>query len=151
MDGNNKEGNDYDEETQALLHALDNENNSNIVKLSQGKIKSMKNTFLQQLHLPREELKLLHIKLKEYRMVDDLSDLNLGCYLRWIPLKNPDKLNLTNGAFVTDYKIVPGGVVLICRNHYNRFVQIKFDENMIFQKLTDQEKIILSVMEYLNS
>ena len=95
MNGNKNPDDDveYDEETLALLHALDNENNSNIVKLSHSKIKSMKNTFLQQLHLPREELKLLHLKLKEYRIVDDLSDINIGCYLRWIPLKNPDKLN----------------------------------------------------------
>tara|TARA_B110000285_G_C14939291_1_gene521198 strand:- start:39 stop:476 length:438 start_codon:yes stop_codon:yes gene_type:complete len=140
-----------DEETHALLHALDNDNNSNIVKLSNSKIKSMKNNFLQQLQLSRDELKLMHMKLKEYRIVDDLSDLQVGCYLRWIPLKNPDELNLTNGAFVTDYKMYTSGIVVICRNQYNRFVQIKFDENMMFQKITDQEKIILSVIEYLNT
>jgi len=140
-----------DDETLALLHALDNDNNSNIVKLSHSKIKSMKNNFLQQLQLPKDDLKLMHLKLKEYRIVDDLSDLQTGCFLRWIPLKNPDKINLTNGAFLTDYRMFTTGVVISCRNHYNRFIQIKFDENMIFQKITDQEKVILSVMEYLNS
>ena len=54
-----------DEETLALLHALDNDNNTNIVKLSNNTIKSLKNNFLQQLHLSRDELKLMHIKLKE--------------------------------------------------------------------------------------
>ena len=140
-----------DEETLALLHALENEGNSKIVKLTNSKIKSLKNNFLQQLHLPRDELKLMHLKLQEYRIVDDLSDLKVGCFLRWIPLKDPDNLNLTNGAFVTDYKFCTSGIIITCRNHFNRFVQIKFDENMIFQKITDQEKVILSVMDFLNS
>lgn len=140
-----------DDETLALLHALENENNSNIVKLSNSKIKSMKNYFLQQLHLSRDELKLMHLKLEEYRIVDDLSDLKVGCFLRWIPLKDPDNLNLTNGAFVADYKFCNSGIVITCRNPFNRFVQIKFDENMIFQKITDQEKVILSVLDYLKT
>ena len=140
-----------DAETLALLHALENDNNSNIVKLSNSKIKSLKNNFLQQLHLSRDELKLMHIKLKEYRIVDDLTDLQVGGYLRWIPLKNPDNINLTNGAFVTDYKFCNSGIVLTCRNQFNRFLQLRFDENMIFQKITDQEKIILSVLDYLNT
>lgn len=140
-----------DEETIALLHALDNDNNSNIVKLSNSIIKSLKNNFLQELQLSREELKLMHIKLKEYRVVDDLTDLKIGCYLRWIPLSNPDYINITNGAFVTDYKFCTSGTIITCRNRNNRYIQIKFDENMIFQKITPQEKVILSVLDYLKS
>jgi len=31
-----------------------------------------------------------------------------------------------------------------------RFFQIRFDECMVFQKLSPNEKVLLSVMDYLN-
>ena len=66
-----------------LLKSLDNENNSSMNNLSSKKIKSMKNDYLQQLQLSREKLKEYHTKLKEYRYVDDLSDIQYGRYIRY--------------------------------------------------------------------
>ena len=57
---------------------------------------------LQKLQLSRDDLKSLHKKLKDYRYCSDLTDLQSGNYLRWIPLKDPDNLNLTNGAYLCD-------------------------------------------------
>ena len=75
-----------------LLHALDNENNSSIVNLTTAKIKSAKNDILQKLQLPREKLKELHTKLSEYRVVNDIDDIEYGRYIRWISLKDPSKI-----------------------------------------------------------
>ncbi len=36
------------------------------------------------------------------------------------------------------------------KNRMNRFFQINLDENLIFQKLTDQEKIILYAIDLAN-
>ena len=36
------------------------------------------------------------------------------------------------------------------KNNMNRFFQINLDENLIFQKLTDQEKIILYAIDIVN-
>ena len=79
-----------------------------------------------------------------------MSDLSYGHYIRWINLKNPDSFKLTNGAIVCDIKVINNQVQIICKGGNRRIFQIKFDENMIFQKLTDQEKVLLSVLDYLN-
>ena len=133
-----------------LLKSLDNENNSSMNNLSSKKIKSMKNDYLQQLQLSREKLKEYHTKLKEYRYVDDLSDIQYGRYIRWINLKDPTNISLTQGGLIIDIKICQGGIQVVCKNFRNKKFQIKIDECFIFQKLTDQEKIILSALDYVN-
>ena len=133
-----------------LLKSLDNENNSSMNNLNSKKIKSMKNDYLQQLQLSREKLKEYHTKLKEYRYVDDLSDIQYGRYIRWINLKDPANISLTQGGLIIDIKICQGGIQVVCKNFRNKKFQIKIDECFIFQKLTDQEKIILSALDYLN-
>lgn len=133
-----------------LQKALDNENNSSIMNLNSKKIKSIKNDYLQKLLLPRDKLKEYHLKLKEYRYVDDLSDIQYGRYIRWINLKNPDNIKLTTGGIIIDIKIIESGIHLVCKNNMNHCVQIKIDENIIFQKLTDQEKILITALDYLD-
>jgi hypothetical protein len=133
-----------------LIKSLDNENNSGMNNLTSSKIKSIKNNYLQQLQLSREKLIEYHTKLKEYRYVDDLTDIQFGRYIRWINLKDPYKINLTSGGIIIDIKICENGIQLVCKNIRNQKFQIKIDECFIFQKLTDQEKIILSALDYVN-
>ena len=138
-----------EEYIETVLKSLDNDKNENIMQLTNAKIKEQKNNILQQLQLERSNLRSFHEKLKGYRYVDEISDLQFGYYLRWIPLKNPDDIKLTNGAHICDIKILNDGVHIVCRNGYNRFMQINLDENLVFQKLSDQEKIILKTLDYL--
>jgi len=133
-----------------LLYALDNDKNEKIVSLNKEKIMKMKNDILQTLQLSREKLKELHKKLKDYRYVSDLADLNEGSYIRWISLKNPDNIKLTNGGILVDTLIFNDGLQLRVKNNMNRFLQIKFDEALIFQKLSNQEKIILDIINYID-
>ena len=137
-------------DTEHLKKALDNENNESICKLTTHLIKQIKNDMLQQLQLSREKLKELHKKLKEYRYVDDLSNLQYGRFIRWINLKKTDNIFLTNGAHIMDIKIEKTGIQVLCRNNMNRFVTLNIDEHMIFQKITDQEKVLICAMDYLN-
>ena len=137
----------YNEEY--LLKSLDNENNESISNLSSKKIKAIKNDYLQQLQLSREKSKDFHDKLKEYRYVDDLTTIQYGRYIRWINLKDPANIKLTTGAIIIDIKILEDGIHLVCKNFRNRKFQIKIDECFIFQKLTDQEKVIISALDYL--
>ena len=132
-----------------LLKSLDNENNSSIGNLNSKKIKSMKNDYLQQLQLPREKLKEYHKKLKDYRYVDDLSNIQYGRYIRWINLTDPRNLSLTTGGIIIDIKIYENGIHIICKNFKNNKFQIKINECFIFQKITEQEKIILFALDYL--
>ena len=132
-----------------LIKSLDNENNVGIENLSTRKIKSLKNDYLQQLQLSRDDLKNYHSKLKEYRFVDDLTNIQYGRYIRWISLKNPEKLCLTTGGVIIDIQLLEDGIYILCKNFRNKRMKIKIDECFIFQKLTDQEKIILGILDHL--
>jgi len=132
-----------------LLDALENDSNSSIIKLTTRKIQDHKNTILQQIQLPREKLKSYNKKLKNYRYCSDLKDIQYGFYIRWIPLKDMGNLNLTNGALICDVKLINEQLHILCKNR-NRMMQIKFDEALIFQKISDQERVILSILDYLD-
>jgi hypothetical protein len=132
-----------------LLKAMDNEQNESILSYNKQEIQKIKNDVLQQLQLPRNQLIEYHNKLKTYRYVSDLADLKYGNFIRWISLKNPDRINLTNGSLIVDIKFLNEGVNILCKNYANRVFQIRFDECLIFQKLSDQEQILLDIMEHL--
>ena len=132
-----------------LLNALEKKTTPAIMNLTPGKIKQYKNDILQRLGLDRETLKIYHKKLKNYRYCTDVLDIQDGRYVRWIPLKDPSKIKLTNGAFVSDKLILDNGIHIQLRNTQGRIFQIKYDECEIFQKITDEEKIILNVLKEL--
>jgi len=132
-----------------LKKALENDNNESIVNLTIQDIKSQKNDILQKLNLSRENLRENTKKLKEYRYINNINDLNYGSYIRWINLTKIDNLKLTNGGLICEIKI-NNGIEILCKNNYNKFFVVNFDENLIFQKLTNQEKIILHVIKELN-
>ncbi len=132
-----------------LFNALENESNASIMKLNTKIIQKRKNDMLQQLRLDRTELKKFNKKLKQYRLCSELYDLQYGYYIRWIPLRDPNKVYLTNGATIVDILFENNESHILCRNFKNRFIRIKFDEIIVFQKISDQEKVILKVLDYL--
>jgi hypothetical protein len=136
-----------------LIKALDNDTNQSIVEteLDYQKLNAAKNNILQQLQMPRETLKTMHKQLKAYRYIETLEEVRYGGYIRWISLKNPAVIKLTNGGVIVTIKVIKEDEVhLVCRNKMNNLFQVKLNENIIFQKLNDQEQVLLSAMEYLN-
>ena len=138
-----------DDLKEKISELLENEENASIIKLTRSKIKDTINNMLQKLQLNKNKLKEFHKKLKNYRYVDELVDIRMGYYIRWINLKNIDDIKLTNGGLICDIKIIDDKVQIVCKNNMNQFMQIKLDECLIFQKISEQEGILLSVMEYL--
>lgn len=132
-----------------LLSALENEDNSSLLELDLKKISAIKNDILQKLNMSREILKDFNKKLKKYRYVEDLSEIKFGSYIRWIPLKDPTNIKLTNGGFICDVKVLDAGIHILCRNGFNRIFQLSMDENLIFQKLNDEEMILLKTLDHL--
>tara|TARA_B100000768_G_scaffold24320_1_gene22009 strand:- start:3070 stop:3495 length:426 start_codon:yes stop_codon:yes gene_type:complete len=132
----------------SLLKALDNDNNENIMDLDLDKIQKMKHNILSELELTEDKYSSIMNSLREYKYIDEIPDLDYGHYIRWISLKNPANIKLTNGGILCDIK-VNEQVSLLCKNKLNHFFQIKMDECLIFQKLTNEEKIILNVINYL--
>jgi|TARA_B100000795_G_scaffold199322_1_gene153168 hypothetical protein len=132
-----------------LIDALDNDSNSSIMNLNSIKIKDQKNNILQKIQLPREKLKEYHKKLKKYRYCPEVGDVQYGFYIRWISLKSVGNLKITNGAFICEIKSINNEIHIVCKNGMNRMMQLKFDEVLIFQKLSEQEQLILGVLDYL--
>lgn len=133
----------------ALLHALNNEANESILDTTTSTIQAKKNDMLQKLQLPRNELKKMHTALKFYKYVDELPEINLGRYIRWISLKNPDNIKLTRGGIICDIYTSNDDIEIKCKNNMNRLFTLKLNECFIFQKLTDQEQVILSAVNHL--
>jgi hypothetical protein len=132
-----------------LKKALDNDKNELILNLDSGKVTKTKNEVLEQLHFKKGELKIIQKKLKDYRFIDEMNELHFGNYIRWITIKNPENIRLTNGGIVCDMKALNDDISITCKNNMNRFFQLKMSENLIFQKITDQERVLLKVMDFL--
>lgn len=137
-----------------LLKALDNESNDSIFHLNSKKIKEMNLQVIKELKLPREKTLKIMSKLNEYRYVDEVNDLKYGTYLRWIPLNDDIKdedIELTRGAIFCEVKITDDGIYLVCKNigYYKKHFQLKLDDNLIFQKLTHQELVIIGALNHL--
>ena len=122
---------------------------------------------MTRIGLEDDELESTLLKLSDYRYVEELQDIHHGAFIRYIPLivkkggnmgnnnnnNNGDESNeiqIKPGGFICDIKILGSGVQLLCRNHFRRMFQLKLDEVLLFQKLTKEEEIILSVFDYLN-
>ena len=48
-------------------------------------------------------------------------------------------------------KVGDDGIIIVCKNRMNRFFSFKMNETLIFQRLTEQEQVLLSALDYLNS
>lgn len=96
-------------------------------------------TMHEMKHKILKKLKVDESKLKEYRYIDELHQLTTGAFIRWINLNNPSKL--MNGGFVVRVDIEEEGTRVVCKNR-GKFFQCWMDECVIFQKLTEQERIV---------
>jgi hypothetical protein len=135
-----------------LLKALDDESNENLFNLTTKKILEMNLQILKELELDKNETLELLKKLKEYKYVDEMSDLKYGTYIRWISISNPENIELAKGAIFCEIKITDNGVFIVYKNFgYNtKYFQIKMDECLVFQKLTSQEQVLLSALDHLS-
>ena len=120
------------------------------MELTFAEVERKKRTILEELKLSRMELKTLLKKLEDYRYIDELPELQQGRYLRWINLTNPDRLKLTNGGILCDVKI-EDNVVLVLKNNMNSIFHINMDKCLIFQKFSDQERVILYAVDFLKN
>jgi hypothetical protein len=139
-------------DTTKLLKALDNDSNEQILNFTTKKIIETNLSILKELHLSNKDTLELLEKLKGYKYVDELNELKYGTYLRWIPMNNPNAIILTKGAIFCETKITDNGIFMVCKNYgfSSKHFQISLDNNLVFQKLTNQEQIILSAMDHLS-
>ena len=141
-----------------ILKNIESDKLLSISKLTYDKINTIKYNVLTRVGLEDDELESMLLKLSDYRYVEELQDIHHGAFIRYVPLisnavkssENADEIILKPGGFICDVKILGTGVQLLCRNHFRRMFQLRLDEVLLFQKLTKQEEIILSVFDYLH-
>ncbi len=135
-----------------LLKALDNEKNEKIMNFNTKKMHEMNNKILKELGLPYDVFNEYMEKLEDYKYVDEMGDLKTGSFVRWIPICESKPVELKKGGVLCDVKVTDNGVYIVCKvfSYKPSHVQLKMDDVLIFQKLSDQEKILLSVIDHLS-
>ena len=132
-----------------LSEALDNDANESILHLTSLKILELNLSILKELHLSRETTLDYLKKLKGYRYVDEINELKYGAFIRWIPITDPNNLQLKYCGIICDIKITNAGIVIVCKNFMHRCYSFRMDNCLIFQKLTNQEQVILSALDHI--
>lgn len=121
----------------------------NLLFMSSGKIKELKNNILQKLYLTREELLHYHKVLKQYRYVDEIDEIKIGAYIRWFNLTKQDNIKLTNGGIILDITKGNDDILIICKNNRNRIFSLNLNKCIIFQKISSQEQILIKIVDYI--
>lgn len=139
-------------DVQKLLKALDDDSNETLLNFTSDKIKEMNLNILKELQLSKKDTLELMRRLNEYKYVDEMNDLKYGAYVRWIPIEDPNNIYLTQGALFCEMKITDEGVFCVCKNYgfKSRYFRLSMDKNLIFQKMTDQELVLLSALDHLS-
>jgi len=87
-------------------------------------------------------------KLAGYRHIEHLCDLRTGRFCRWIHQGNDQVLQ--TGGIAVNIKI-EDDVQIVCKIYGRRgYVTCRLNECIVFQKLTEEENLILLANEYLH-
>ena len=147
---------------------MDDFGNRSLTEISQEIVQA-----LQNIGLPTDKIREICGKLAEYRLTDQIFQIQKGRHVRWIraggfasqsPPATPCSTtsldlvggrrgatapcSLTNGGIVVDVKFLDNGTHILCKNG-PRFIQYKFDDCLTFQKLSVDEQMMLSCYDLL--
>ena len=121
--------------------------NSDLSDSSYGSIKQENNNILQKLHF--KNIKNTLDKLKYYKYCNKISDLRYGSYIRYIKVDTDKEFKLEKGGFIIKTNIINNDIIITCKNTMNLIFNIYFSKSVIFQKLSNDEIIILDAIKYL--
>lgn len=138
-------------DVEKLMKALENDKNEKIMNFTTHKMREMNYKILEELDLTEECIDDYMMKLEGYKYADEIDELSVGAYIKWIPLhsENPNPL-LKKGAIICEIKITEKGIFIVCKNFLHHNFQFKMDDCLIFQKLKDQERVLLSALDHLS-
>ena len=141
-------------EEKYIMKAIENPNNDVIAQYTSGDLEAIKAQILGDVCFEEREYRAALLqRLRGYRYVDELSELREGVWTRWVPLDRDDGrgggARLTAGGLLCEVRISDRGAVLVCKNGRGRFFQFHMEASLVFQKLTDQEKVILCAVDAL--
>ena len=104
---------------------------------------------LKKLGLSKENRKKKVEALHGYALIQNIEDLSLGRYIRWMTnnktrYEDNYDYKLTNGAFLVDIQKKEGdGWFLLFKNWNTQFLKIKFVPGLVFQQLNRDEIMVM--------
>jgi hypothetical protein len=137
----------------AILAAMTKEDNATIANMTFKQIETRRCEILSSLELPTEKYDVFCKKLQMYRVIERPQDLRHGQLLRWIPLRSLSQnpyLTLGGTIFNVKQNITDGLHQVTIRNVKGFVYQIKFELNVMFQRLSKDELLILRAVDYVS-
>ena len=140
-------------DTRELLMAYENKNNdyldgktsAHIAHEIASSFDLLEETYTMTKKLKREMAE----SLTGYRFVDELDQLHVGKYTRWLQkYSSSAKPVITNGGFLTNVESGNEGTFMKIRLYANKVINISFDNCLIYQKFSVGEQLVLLVADY---
>jgi hypothetical protein len=138
----------------AILSAMTKTENSTIANMTLKKIAARRHEVLSTMNLTPEKMAEFERKLQMYRVIETPDELKHNQLIRWIPLRSLETrpyITLGGCLFRVRYNDEESLHIVTIRN-VKRFVfNIKFELNAVFQRLSQEELLILHAVEYVES
>ena len=125
----------------------DSDNDDPVARYDPVRIQQEKEYVLDQLSLDPDALADWQHKLRDYRYIQRIEDLDYGGFLRWVPLSDPSTLVLTRGAHFCE--LSHNGDGLQCKTGSptsSRYFTVPFSSSLVFQRLRLQEKVAMRAL-----
>ena len=138
----------------AILSAMNKRENNTIANMTLKKIAARRHEILSSLNVTPEKMEEFERKLHMYRVIEDPHDLKHNQLIRWIPLRSLEtRPYVTLGGCLFRIKQnETDGIHLVTIRNVKRFVfNIKFELNVVFQRLSQEELLILRAVEFVES
>jgi hypothetical protein len=138
----------------AILSAMNKTENNTIANTTLKKIAARRHEILSSLNLTPEKMEEFERKLHMYRVIENPNDLKHNQLIRWIPLRSLEtRPYVTLGGCLFRVKQnETDGIHAVTIRNVKRFVfNIKFELNVVFQRLSQEELLILRAVEFVES
>ena len=136
----------------AILSAMNKTENNTIANMTLKKITARRHEILSSLNLTTEKMEEFERKLHMYRVIENPWDLKHNQMIRWIPLRSLETrpyVTLGGTLFRVRENVEEKTHIVTIRN-IKRFVfNIRFELNVVFQRLSQEELMILRAVEYV--
>jgi hypothetical protein len=136
----------------AILSAMNKAENNTIANMTIKKITARRHEILSSLNLTTEKMEEFERKLHMYRVIENPWDLKHNQLIRWIPLRSLEVrpyVTLGGTLFRVRENTEEKMHIVTMRNIKKFVYNIRFELNVVFQRLSQDELLILRAVEYV--
>jgi hypothetical protein len=131
-----------------LLMAYENQKNDYLDgKTNMDIATEIVGSFEQLEDVSKKEKRSFAESLSGYRYVDEIDQLHVGKYVRWIQ-KYAEQVKLANGGILLSIEAGNEGMYMKVRLNNFKLINVSFDMCLIYQKLSVGEQLVLMVADY---